>query len=545
MTKKIGWWGCVVSLGALLGTTEVTSDVFGRAGETIAARKGGGSNAREGTGVNDADSVSLQGPFVPTDADSAEESQRPHLCLGPDLALYLTYQTERSPIGSRLLLTRSVDGGFHWPNRYTVIDDWPYVTISDGTTVIRSDAGGTAWIVRDPSLVQKVRFTRLDSRGDVVAASVRVDDDSPNEGRSVPLLLYTEGVWVCAWWQTSPEGQSWAVVARSFDDGHTWRRPNEVVDSVLYRDPLAGPEIAASANGDIYAVLYRWDQERRLYRTRASSSEWEQVTVPHVPEFWEEAYSSVAVSPDGTVGLVFCLLLPDPPVISVWFSTSADRGESWTEPVQISDPAIPRNNYSPHLSCDGHGGWHAVWVQNTPSVSDLDAFYCFRAPGQGSWTPPVRVNPEVGEVHASMPRSVAIVTDAEGYAYIAYEYAAGTPFNSRAIHIMTTPPRPYDPWEGTNWHLSTVTPNPSSSPVTLRFPSPFPGTALVRLFDVRGRLVREWPDLEVPRGVHPLGWDGRAASGERASAGVYFWEVSVAGSEGTTRTRARSVLLSR
>jgi flagellar hook assembly protein FlgD len=81
--------------------------------------------------------------------------------------------------------------------------------------------------------------------------------------------------------------------------------------------------------------------------------------------------------------------------------------------------------------------------------------------------------------------------------------------------------------------------------VTLHFPSPWPGTALIQLFDVRGRLIREWGDLDVSRGVHPLAWDGRVASGERASAGVYFWDIRVTGSEGTIRTRAKSVLLSR
>ena len=106
-------------------------------------------------------------------------------------------------------------------------------------------------------------------------------------------------------------------------------------------------------------------------------------------------------------------------------------------------------------------------------------------------------------------------------------------------------PKPYDPWEGTNWYLSSVSPNPSRSLTSLHVPSPWPGQGLVRLFDVQGRLVRVWRDIPLSRGVETVSWDARTDAGERAPGGIYFWEVTVTGSGGTIQTHAKSVLLSR
>jgi hypothetical protein len=45
--------------------------------------------------------------------------------------------------------------------------------------------------------------------------------------------------------------------------------------------------------------------------------------------------------------------------------------------------------------------------------------------------------------------------------------------------------------------------------------------AVVRVFDLRGRLVRTLLD-EVLRGSAGVCWDGRDATGHRAASGVYF-----------------------
>jgi hypothetical protein len=80
-----------------------------------------------------------------------------------------------------------------------------------------------------------------------------------------------------------------------------------------------------------------------------------------------------------------------------------------------------------------------------------------------------------------------------------------------------------------------VSPNPIRSSAALMFRTARPGTVEVRLFDVRGRLVRTIAIPTVPRGTHGIEIDGRDASGRLLGAGVYFYSLQTA--DGITRGR--------
>jgi flagellar hook assembly protein FlgD len=53
--------------------------------------------------------------------------------------------------------------------------------------------------------------------------------------------------------------------------------------------------------------------------------------------------------------------------------------------------------------------------------------------------------------------------------------------------------------------------------------------AKVRIYDARGRLIRNLLDAEVEQGYHSLVWAGRTTSGHPASAGVYFVRLEAEG----------------
>jgi flagellar hook assembly protein FlgD len=61
----------------------------------------------------------------------------------------------------------------------------------------------------------------------------------------------------------------------------------------------------------------------------------------------------------------------------------------------------------------------------------------------------------------------------------------------------------------------------------------------IKLYDVRGRLVRSLVDESVPPGRYQATWDGRDAAGVRVGAGVYFYEL-VAGAD---RLRRKALLI--
>ncbi|MFQ5600980.1 MAG: FlgD immunoglobulin-like domain containing protein [Candidatus Krumholzibacteriia bacterium] len=64
-------------------------------------------------------------------------------------------------------------------------------------------------------------------------------------------------------------------------------------------------------------------------------------------------------------------------------------------------------------------------------------------------------------------------------------------------------------------------PNPFNPRTTIRFKTPEPGTATLRVLDVRGRLVRRLFVGDPGRGERSMTWDGLDQDGREAASGVY------------------------
>jgi hypothetical protein len=73
--------------------------------------------------------------------------------------------------------------------------------------------------------------------------------------------------------------------------------------------------------------------------------------------------------------------------------------------------------------------------------------------------------------------------------------------------------------------LAPARPNPVTAATTIRFRLATPSQATLELFDAGGRRVRQLIDRELTAGVHEIAWDGKDDSGDRVSAGVYFYKL--------------------
>jgi hypothetical protein len=71
-------------------------------------------------------------------------------------------------------------------------------------------------------------------------------------------------------------------------------------------------------------------------------------------------------------------------------------------------------------------------------------------------------------------------------------------------------------------------PNPFNPVTSIRFDLAQNGAVELRIFDVKGRLVRTLLDRSLPRGWHLAQWDGTNDRGQSVASGVYFLRMSTA-----------------
>jgi flagellar hook assembly protein FlgD len=102
-------------------------------------------------------------------------------------------------------------------------------------------------------------------------------------------------------------------------------------------------------------------------------------------------------------------------------------------------------------------------------------------------------------------------------------------------------------------NVTAVGPSASPRPTTLgqNFPNPFnpvtqiplslgtAGRARLRIFDVRGRLVRTLIDTDLPAGARTVWWNGEDDEGRRLASGVYSYRLE----SGAIRERRRMILV--
>lgn len=68
-------------------------------------------------------------------------------------------------------------------------------------------------------------------------------------------------------------------------------------------------------------------------------------------------------------------------------------------------------------------------------------------------------------------------------------------------------------------------PNPFNPSTRIAFNPPQAGWMRLKVFDLRGKLVRTLWDEQRPAGPGRIVWDGRDDGGARVSSGVYFYEM--------------------
>ncbi len=85
------------------------------------------------------------------------------------------------------------------------------------------------------------------------------------------------------------------------------------------------------------------------------------------------------------------------------------------------------------------------------------------------------------------------------------------------------------------WRLAQNAPNPWISTTMIRFEMPQRAEVSVTVYNALGQKVRALVDENMDAGEHSVAWDGRNASGQRVSSGVYFYRMHTRGFTATRK----------
>lgn len=148
-------------------------------------------------------------------------------------------------------------------------------------------------------------------------------------------------------------------------------------------------------------------------------------------------------------------------------------------------------------------------------------------------------------------QNIAQVTDA-AWSLVSYDISAIAD-HSATVYIRWTMGTTDSSWQFAGWNLDDVEiwglpdavsavgevpgfrlgvgsyPNPFNPVTRIDYVLARGGQASVRVFDLRGRLVRELVDGFLAAGPGSVVWDGRNRDGQAAASGVYFVQVSSGG----------------
>jgi hypothetical protein len=114
-----------------------------------------------------------------------------------------------------------------------------------------------------------------------------------------------------------------------------------------------------------------------------------------------------------------------------------------------------------------------------------------------------------------------------------YQHACGA---GRGRQLTPGGPEP----EEADWQVFNTTPNPFHTATSISFFTPISEERVaIRVYDLRGRLVRTLCDERFDAGIHTVMWDGRSTNGEEVASGVYFFQID--GPSGVERRKMARV----
>ena len=317
------------------------------------------------------------------------------------------------------------------------------------------------------------------------------------------------------------------VFAAYTDNGTSWSTPVRVNDtSALYNEFL--PEIMVAADGMPYVTWFDWRDDvcgARSYQYLSRSGDggvtWgANQRFSDVQNNWTAVSQSSNLAPDmGDYSHLYAdprYLRPawadgrlgNPDVfttrIDTWHDLTACQGALGADVGTSIHPSWTVTNRNPLLA--NTYGWTLTSQRNWP----LTAVGSVAVAADASAT----IDPTI-----TIPDTAAVGVNRM---CLTATNAKGTRSQSCCFDLTVQPAATGVPPQVAAFDLRAGVPNPASHATRLDFSLPYGGPVQLRIYGLRGELVRTLVNGDRPAGPNAVTWDGRDDHGNPAPAGAYF-----------------------
>jgi hypothetical protein len=320
----------------------------------------------------------------------------PSIASGPNDELYVLFNDMRE--GAHMYFTRSLDGGRTWSH--------PNIRVSDDCvrswglpSCLDVDDLGTIYACwEDKRDDRAIYFSKSTDGGSAWSANVRVCDSS-TDSKSGPSLVLAPDYSLCVVWTDWRNGVSDPDIyfARSTDGGQTWTDPNIRVDDGSYGNQ-SQPCICADEQGTLY-VGYRDRTQHNdvfhLYLVRSTD----------YGETWSKPAYRIDDGGNVDHDEISLKVGPNRDLYAAWwlfgggkdnivFTKSTDRGETWSEPIQVDHIDTGYWSEDPDLAIGGDGTLYVAWTRWSVHKDGLpDVFFGMSTDDGQTWTDPsIQIN---------------------------------------------------------------------------------------------------------------------------------------------------------